>query len=162
MSKVVDKICLVLKYCVMVLLAAAIIIITMQITFRYAIKSPLTWSEQTARYLFIWMMMLGIPLIFHNNSVFTFDIILKKMKPRLKKATKIFIALVTEFFMVYYFIQSLQLCIKAGSKIVPGLDIPLMWVYVAQPICAVLVFIIVLNQLILLVKRPAIVSQNDE
>lgn len=43
-----------------VLLAAATIIVFLQVIMRYAFDSSLSWSEESARYLFIWLIYLGI------------------------------------------------------------------------------------------------------
>lgn len=67
-SKVLAKIIRVIEYILMVLLAAALIIITLQVLFRYILAAPLNWSEQTARCLFIWMIMLAVPVLFYRKE----------------------------------------------------------------------------------------------
>lgn len=39
-----------------------------QVVFRYALNSPLTWSEELARYLFIWCAFLGWIIASRNHS----------------------------------------------------------------------------------------------
>ena len=42
--------------------------VLVQVVFRYALNSPLTWSEELARYLFIWCAFLGWIVASRRNS----------------------------------------------------------------------------------------------
>ena len=41
------------------LLAVTVVIVVLQVFFRYVLNSSLSWSEEAARYLFIWAALLG-------------------------------------------------------------------------------------------------------
>lgn len=42
-----------------VLLAAMIVLVAVQVVFRYALNYPITWSEELTAYLFAWLIFLG-------------------------------------------------------------------------------------------------------
>ena len=48
------------KYCCVVLMSVMTLIIFIQVVARYVFQNSLSWSEELARYLFIWLVYLGI------------------------------------------------------------------------------------------------------
>ena len=50
------------KILCVIFLALMSIIIVLQVFFRYVLNNSLSWSEELARYLFIWMIYIGISL----------------------------------------------------------------------------------------------------
>ncbi|GHV52257.1 C4-dicarboxylate ABC transporter permease [Deltaproteobacteria bacterium] len=45
-----------------------VILTFMQVVFRYAIAQPLAWSEELARYMFVWATYLGASVAFYENK----------------------------------------------------------------------------------------------
>lgn len=148
LKKVLDFIMMIIKKIVVVILIIFTIIIVMQVVARYVLHSPLTWSEQVARYLFIWMIMLGTPISFRMKAHIAFDLLVKKFPHSLQKIIgNINLVLITVF-SAYYFVQSLNLCLRSGKTIAAGIEIPMNYIYSAQPVCAALLFIVCLEMLI--------------
>lgn len=48
------------KILCVVLLAAMSILIVVQVFFRYALNNSLSWTEELSRYMFIWLIYIGI------------------------------------------------------------------------------------------------------
>ena len=46
---------------------------------RYVLNSPIWWSEQLCRYLFIWMLMLYFPIIVRHEQNLGFDVLVKRL-----------------------------------------------------------------------------------
>ena len=61
MNKIIGKV-------LTVVFGAMVVIIFLQVVFRYALVLPLAWSEELARYLFVWMTFLGASIAFYNSS----------------------------------------------------------------------------------------------
>jgi len=131
---------------VVVLLSSAVLVIVAQIVWRYVLRSPLGWTEQVARAEFIWLVMLGIPAMFNRYITMSFDIILEKIRGNAQSIVKIFIYLVCIGFCVFYFLASMELCIKTGNRMVPGIPIPYIALYSAQPVGAALLGIVFIKQ----------------
>ena len=51
-----------------VIFGAMVVIIFAQVIFRYALNLPLAWSEELARYLFIWATFFGASIAFYNDT----------------------------------------------------------------------------------------------
>lgn len=147
-GKAFDKLERVLSALSGALLVAFTLLTLIQVVMRYVAKSPLSWSEQLARYLFIWMLMLYMPVIMRHGGNLGFDLIVNRLP---KKAAEIF-WLICEFliacFAALYCYYSVRLCIKFAKKTLVGLGIKANWVYSAQVVGAGLLCLFVLELLI--------------
>ena len=76
MNKILDKVMDTVEVFITFLLGCEVIVVTAQIIWRYLFKSPLSWSDQMCRFGLQWIVMLGIPLIFHRKTAVVFDIII--------------------------------------------------------------------------------------
>ena len=48
-----------LRFALLALFAVIIVCVSLQVFFRYVLNDPLTWSEELARFSFMWMVFLG-------------------------------------------------------------------------------------------------------
>ena len=148
MKKILDPLIKVLSFVMGLLVLAAVVVITMQIIWRYVFTNPLSWTEQIGRYLFVWIVMLAIPVGAYKGGMFAFDLLLSKVKTNTKVIIQTLNLIACEIFCCYYFYQSIMLCIKGGWRFAQGVHIPMMVLYVAQPICAGSLILVFLYQLI--------------
>ena len=79
--------------CIAKIEAGAIIVLVLsltavtfaQVVTRYVLNDPLIWSEELARYLFVWVSMIGAALAVRNGGHFGLDLLLRRM-PALRPA----------------------------------------------------------------------------
>lgn len=45
-----------------------VVVVFAQVIFRYSLEQPLSWSEEVARYMFIWATFLGASVAFYENT----------------------------------------------------------------------------------------------
>jgi len=64
-----------------------------QVFFRYFLDSPLVWSDELARYLFVWASFLGWIIAARRRSHLTIDMLTMKLPPRGGAALRAFGAL---------------------------------------------------------------------
>ncbi len=152
-GKVVDAVMKVIEILCMILLAATVVIITCQVIWRYVLGAPLAWTEELSRYLFIWIVMLGIPIMFHRNIAISFDLFVSKLKGGKRDTVDVIFRLLGLFFCVVYFIFSMSLVMKTGARKTSGMEIPLNCLYTAQPVCAVLTGVIMIRQIIDILRK---------
>lgn len=147
-SKILDKIIWLLEKIVMVFLGVAIIIIAFQVFFRYVLDNPIWWSEQTARCLFIWMMMLSVPIIFRRKGAVAFDLLVNAMPEKIRDIVHIVSQCVILFFSVSYCYYGIELCIQTGNRIISGIEIPQNLMYIAAPISMFILTLVILEQMV--------------
>jgi len=140
-KKAVDAIIKVVENILWVLLSMAVIIVILQIFSRYVLGNSFTWTEQAARYLFIWMVMLGTPVLFHKKIFLAFDMIHTALPSLWQFIVNVLIKLSCMAFSVYYFYNSLQLVLQTATRYTSGFRVPFWMLYGAQPVFCVLLFL---------------------
>ena len=152
-SKILAKIIWVVEKILMVLLGAAVVIIAAQVFWRYCLSDPLSWTEQTARCLFVWMMMLSVPVLFYRRSAVAFDLIIDSVPRKVKDLLRIIIQLVILLFACFYLKSSIDLMIQTGDRILSGIEIPMNVMYIAPPIAMSILILVTLEQIYFCVKN---------
>ncbi len=151
MQKALKALMTVVRIIAAILVTGTVVCVTLQIFTRYVLGNSLSWTEQVTRYMFIWLVALGIPLSFYEGGSFKFDILVQKLgvnNPIFSLITDIVVWASILGFSGYYFYWSLMLVIKAGAKIAAGVPVPYYFLYGAQPVCAGLLFLITLVDII--------------
>lgn len=159
MRKILDAIMFVNKKILVMLLIVFTLIVMLQVVARYVFHSPLTWSEQVARYLFIWMIMLGTPLAMRMNVHIAFDMILKWLPRHIQRGVEIFNLFLIAVFACYWFLKSLDLVLRSVETIAAGIEIPMNYIYSAQPVGAALLLVVSIEALF---KREGTVKKESE
>lgn len=127
-----------------------VVIMGIQIVMRYVFKSSLAWSEEVSRYLFIYMVFLGMSYGIKNGTHMRIDI-LEHFIPKLKKILEVIADLSFLVFAVYMVrpgISVVQSLIKTGQTS-PAAEIPMYIVYFSLLIGFILVIFRILLKYIL-------------
>lgn len=69
-----------------------------QVVFRYAFNAPLTWSEELARYLFIWCAFLGWIIASRRGSHLAMTFVVDRLPPAARAALAVLTQLATLWF----------------------------------------------------------------
>lgn len=158
MVKLINSLMKIVAFIATAFLAASVVIVTMQIVWRYVLSSPLGWTDQMARFSFIWFTMLGIPVMFNKNIMMSFDLVIDQITGKGHYIIQLFIRLLGIFFCVCYAIFSIELCIRTGPRLFPGVKIPYNSLYCSQTVCAVLLTLVFIKQIIEIIDR----MRNEE
>lgn len=148
MKKILDPIIKVLSWLVAAVLGLAICLVVIQIVSRYVFSDPVSWTELGARYLFVWIVMLAIPISYYKGNAFAFDLLIEKLPKKLALVISTITNLLCLIFTCYYFWQGVQLCVTAGWRVSSGIPIKMGFMYVAQPICAGVLALVIVGQII--------------
>ena len=112
-----------------------------QVVFRYVFNSPLTWSEELARYLFIWCAFLGWIIASRRNSHLAMTFVVERFPRGGRVATAALIQVATLLFA--WLIGSRGLTLVRNNWDVENVAVPfnLGVVYLIEPIAAVVIAI---------------------
>lgn len=116
---------------------------------RYALSEQAKWSEELARFLLVWVSLLGGAVAFGEKAHLGVDFFVGKFDPGARKLMAVFGQLVILFFAVSVFIYG-------GSRVVadnleqmtPALGWKMGHVYMALPIAGVFMVIFSVEQLL--------------
>jgi len=118
----------------MVLLALLVATTLLQVLSRYVLSKPLDWTEETARYLFVWVAMLGAGMAAKDRAHFFVDLLLERLPPRLAKYFTVLTGAVASAFLVVISWAALDLAVSNGVQDSPVLTIPMSVPYFAIPV----------------------------
>lgn len=155
-SKFLDKLETLEKILLAASSAAMVVIIVYQVILRYCFNASNSWSEELARYLFIYDVMLAASIAIRKNSHLQVDFLINLLKPKQKAAFTSVATVLGIVFLGFLFSYSLTLCTAAGATISPGIKVSMAVPYASMPIGVVLMILtsieVVLKNLAFLYK----------
>ncbi|QLB12411.1 tripartite ATP-independent transporter DctM subunit [Bisgaardia hudsonensis] len=114
-------------------------ILLAQIVSRQVFDSPLIWSEELARLLFIYVGMFGISMATRTQQHVYIDFLTNKMPVGVRKGVNSFVQILTYICLFLFFHLGLKVFLDANFEIV-SLEISEKWLYAALPLITVLMF----------------------
>jgi len=124
----------VLGVALVILGAAMSLLIFAQVIFRFVIFVALPWTEELARYLMIWMAMLGAPLALRLDQHIGVGLVLERLPRRVRLWVTLATCLATMAFMGVVGWQGWVLCTKNLSQVSPAMQMPMILTYLSIPV----------------------------
>jgi TRAP-type C4-dicarboxylate transport system permease small subunit len=103
-----------------------IIACVMQVFFRFVLNNSLSWTEELARYCFIWMHMLGASLLIEASGHATVTAVLDLLHGAVRKAVDVIIELVIFFDGVVMLYAGAMLAYSSRANLSTAMGVP-MW-----------------------------------
>ena len=148
------------KIIISILFSLLVLVCFSQVIARYVFNSPLTWSEEMARYIHIWMILLTSHICIRKGTHLKLDFVTHSLPFKYKKPLKIIVNLLVVMF--YLYIMTIYgwkiVIVNFGHQISPAMRIPMYLVYLVLPISGLLM---ILENLILLLKLIGLKNNND-
>ena len=113
------------------------VVVIVEVIFRY-LGFPLYWSEEIARYSFVWVILFGCIIGIEKNIHFKVDFFTQSLSKKIQKVIFYFSHFVTGVFLFFLAYKGIMLCINAQGVTSPALGIPQYYAYLAIPITSVL------------------------
>lgn len=113
-----------------IFLCGVVVMMTTHVFFRYVLRSPLTWSEEATRYMFIWFVFVGVGYGIRNDTHIRVNII-EVLCPKAIPVFSLVQDLVTAAFCFYMTPASFTAVadFAARSQTSAGLHLPMQFVY---------------------------------
>ncbi len=143
-----DKVNICLNWASIISITMMLFIIFLQVIFRYVLHNSLTFSEELARYLFVWTVFMGSAVVARDNGHIIVGVLTERLKGKKAKYVKSAAYISTMIFVVILFYQGLRMMKLSSFQHSPALGISMSWVYLAIPVAT---FVMFCNLLILIV-----------
>lgn len=145
MIKLIDKL---LAAALIVLMALMVMDVTWQILTRYLTTSPSSWTEELARFLLIWIGLLGAAWAYRQRAHLGLSYLVEKQSPQTQKKLAIFGYLASALFavtvMVYGGMQLVLLTLKL-NQVSASLGLKIGYIYTIIPVSGALITIYALD-----------------
>ena len=126
----------VIRWIVIVLMLFMTVVVSSQIVFRYVFNIPLGWSEEVARFSFVWVSFFGASALMRVQEHINVTVFVERFPPRLR-AGAVFVANLCGLLCVYFFlIGGIALTTNEWRQLAPAMQIPMGWVYLVIPVSA--------------------------
>lgn len=158
-----DRLNRVTEFVIAILLGATVVVTLLQVLFRYGLDSSLSWSEELARYLFIWCIFLGMASATRRGEHMAVNTLASVIPAWGLRPLAAVIALVCLIFFGVVVYTTLILTNNAVPQVSTALEISIAVVYVSAPIGAALTILHLLNGLVQLTAdgTPALNTATD-
>ncbi len=131
-----DRLLAWLEAALIVALVSALTAITFaQVATRYVLGDPLIWSEEAARYLFVWVSMIGAALAIREGGHFGLDLLIRRA-PALKPVLGPIVAVITAVFLLILLKTGIDETRLAAMQFAMTFPMRMQWAYLALPIGA--------------------------
>jgi TRAP-type transport system small permease protein len=123
------------------MLGSMIVLVFMNVVLRYFFNSGITWSEEMARYLFVWLIFIGAIGAMRDNAHLGVDTIMKRLSPVVQKIAYIVGQTLMLVIMVLLAKGSFDLTILNMNSKASATNLPLSFIYgigIVTSVCIVI------------------------
>ena len=151
-NSVIDR-CL--RIAVTVTLGSMLVLIFAQVIFRYVFHNSLAFSEELARFLFVWTVFLGIPVVQRMGGHMTVGVITERISGMPLKVLRTIADVLTVIFMFIILKNGILMIERTSFQTSAAMQIPMSYVYYALPIGSVAMILNMIEKLLKTFKTPA-------
>jgi TRAP-type transport system small permease protein len=126
------------------------VVVLLQVIYRYLLTQPLHWSEELARYLFVWISLLGAALSVQRRGHFGMDFFFRMLPDKGRRFLTFVIYLLMGVVVLVLLIQGIVLVEKTAAQQSPAMEISMGWAYACLPAGALLMAI---HLLVIIIKE---------
>ncbi|MCR4425244.1 MAG: TRAP transporter small permease [Firmicutes bacterium] len=132
-----------------IMLVAMVLSVFLQVVFRYALAQPLSWAEELARFLFVWISMLSAAGGLGGSMRQGVDLVTRRLPVKARAVIGILVRLGTVLFCSVLVMWGIELVKIVHYQTSPAMGVPMSWVYSAVPVAAgLMVFMLVTDALV--------------
>lgn len=130
------------KASIIVISVVMICVTLAQVIFRYVIAAPLPWSEEMARYCFVWIVFLGGAIGLSRGIHLGVDLFVNSLPTKARRGLDVFTSLLIGAFAATVIYASLPVLNMNMFQRSPALGVQMSWIYIAIPISMGLIVLI--------------------
>ncbi|MGO3934323.1 TRAP transporter large permease subunit [Rhodopseudomonas pseudopalustris] len=138
------------------LVVAEIVVLFAGVVSRYVLHSPLTWSDELASMLFLWLAMLGAAVAFHRGEHMRMTALVARAGPSLRAFLDVVATLAALAFLLLIVVPSADYAYEESYITTPALQIANSWRAAALPVGIVLMALFALLRLLRFGRWPIV------
>jgi len=116
------------------IVAVMTVVVFLQVLYRYVFAQSLQWSEELARYLFVWLSIFGAALALQKKGHFGLDLFYKMLSTRWQRVMKFPVVLLMGIVIFVILFQGIILVQKTALQESPAMGISMAWAYASLPV----------------------------
>ncbi len=129
-----------LEFAVSGILVAIVAVTFAQVVFRYVLMAPLSWSEELARFLLLWLASLSAAYAFKLRSHFVLTCVVDWFAPKTQRYLRSMVTFIVAGFLLIFIRQSFSFTLAVKDQIAPGTQMSMAIPYSSALVGSVLMF----------------------
>ena len=110
----------ILEWTLCVLLVCIVTVTFLQVVSRYVLQTSLAWTEELARFMFIWLAALGSAYAFKTKSHFLLRFVVDRFSRQSRQLIATAVAILVSLFLVVFVWQAALYTLSVSSQKSPG------------------------------------------
>ena len=128
----------VIRVLIVILMVPLVASVFGQVLYRKLLEGAIPWSEELARYLFIWIVWLGAVVGIQRKAHFGIQLLVDRFPRPLRCLAQIIVSAASTLFLSIVIYKGFQLAVANWHQLSPAMRIPMTLPYLSVPVCAVL------------------------
>lgn len=116
------------------IMTAMLVVVSAQVWYRFVLNNPLAWSEELARYLFVWISFLGSAVGVRMRVHLGIDLIDKILTSGGRTVMTVLVNLLIQIFLVVVIFWGIKILKVVQFQKSASMGIPMTWPYLAVPV----------------------------
>ena len=143
----------------MIVMAGAVVL---QVASRYVFNNPTSWSEELARYLFVWITFLGAAVVIRKRRHVDVTVLTDRLPPGAAKVVYLVSDAAVLFMLGALTWAGAGLAIMAHRQLSAAMDLPMSLAYSAMPVGTGLMFVFLVATMIWEWKEGRRIGGGDQ
>jgi len=141
---------------ILCLILVALVAVTFsQVLFRYVLQTSLSWSEETARFLLMWLASLSAAYAFKTRSHFALRFLVERLAPGAQRWVERLVTAVVVAFLGVFAWQALRFTLEVRTMVAPATGISMAIPYSSAFVGTLLMLYYVARQALRPDEEPA-------
>lgn len=145
-----------IKYTVAMLMAAMTALTFYQVVLRFVFNSPSSWSEEGARFVFIYVSFLGAGIGILEHTHIGIDIVVNMLPERWRRIISIIVYGILVWFGAMLIYSSIPLLKLTSRQLSPALRIPMSYIYFSVALFGILCVVYSTIEAVRLMRTPKV------
>jgi len=146
---------------VTVLFGSQVIVVFAQVIWRFVFDSPFSWSEELARYLQVWLILLMSAVCIRKGRHLAVDYVTHNLSFELQRVFKLISLLAILAYVIVVIVFGIKMIAVAGAQKTPAMQIPIGIIYLAFPITGTFMFLETLVAFVKVVNAQTVTELNQ-
>ena len=137
-----------------ILMASIVVIMFAQVLFRYVFNQSLSWSEELAKFIFVWLTFMGAAVCIKERTHIGVEFLMERLSEKWKKYLNLFQTVLITLFNVILSVVGFWWVWEVSGTLSPAMSLPLNIVlYAALPVASLLSVVFGMKQFIEEIKK---------
>ena len=146
-SMVLSSLMVLAKATVIAVSVVMVIVTLSQVVFRYVLTAPLPWSEELARYCFVWIVFLGAAIGLERGIHLGVDLFVNLLPRRLRTGLDVLSNALIGGLAIAIIYASFPVIEMNFLQRSPAMGVQMSWIYIAIPIAMALIVVICIERI---------------